>query len=84
MKNLFRASISQICYLRALFPEKVFSIKEYVTDVTVHALTPANEPEDGGDDVEILDEQAWALTRWLEGSSATVPLDFVFASSTHC
>eukprot|EP00750_Incisomonas_marina_P010111 INCI16244.1.p2 GENE.INCI16244.1~~INCI16244.1.p2 ORF type:complete len:346 (-),score=62.88 INCI16244.1:2271-3308(-) len=65
VKNLFRTSISQICYLRALFPEKVFSLKHYAEGVPVHALTPGKEIE-GSDELEIIDKEAWMLTRWLE------------------
>ena len=65
VKNLVRTSISQICYLRAIFPEKCFSLKNYADDLPIHALTPAREVE-GSDQHEIIDEQAWKLTRWLE------------------
>ena len=65
VKSIIRTSISQICYLRALFPENCFSVTPFAEDVSVHALTPAKEVE-GSDDLVYIDDDAWALTRWLE------------------
>ncbi len=65
VKSIIRTSISQICYLRALFAENCFSVTPFAEDVSVHALTPAKEVE-GSEDLVYIDDDAWALTRWLE------------------
>ena len=64
MKNLVRTSISQICYLRNMFPHDCFTTKKYVDDLFIQALTPAQEV--AGSQPSIRNEEAWMLTRWLE------------------
>jgi len=54
MKNLFRTSISTICYLRDLFPEDCFKEKR-LTDITIQTLDPKCD-----------NAEATLLIEWLE------------------
>ena len=67
VKNLVRSSISQICYLRSIFPEDCFAEKKYTNGLHIKALVPAvNRIVDGEETCEVGNEKAWKLTRWLE------------------
>ncbi|KDO32048.1 hypothetical protein SPRG_03266 [Saprolegnia parasitica CBS 223.65] len=59
VKNMIRVSVSEICYLRSLFPEDVFRKRVYA-DMHIHCLAP----EKDGTDTAMRD--ALALTLWME------------------
>ena len=65
LKNMFRISISSICYLRALFPDECFKHSKYGSQ-EVHQLQCAEYVEGG--EVKILHEEAFMLSQWLEKS----------------
>ena len=46
VKNMFRLSVSSICYLRGIFPDDCFSTKDYA-GVKVHQLECAEKDNDG-------------------------------------
>lgn len=46
VKNMFRLSVSAVCYLRGIFPHDQFSTRDYA-GVTVHQLESAERDEDG-------------------------------------
>jgi hypothetical protein len=46
VKNMFRLSVSSICFLRGIFPDDCFSTKDYA-GVKVHQLECAEKDKDG-------------------------------------
>ena len=66
MRNMFRISISAICYSRNLFPDDCFVKKPYGSDElpSIYQLESAHLNEDGV--LQVLNEDAFQLTRWLE------------------
>lgn len=46
VKNMFRLSVSSICYLRGVFPEDCFSCREYA-GIQVHQLECAEKSNNG-------------------------------------
>ncbi len=66
MRNMFRLSISTICYTRNLFPQNCFTEKPYGGPEMpiVHQLESARVDENG--QLEILHKDAFLLTQWLE------------------
>ncbi|EQC39480.1 hypothetical protein, variant 1 [Saprolegnia diclina VS20] len=59
VKNMIRVSVSEICYLRSLFPEDVFRKRVYA-DMHIHCLAPEK------DGVDTAMRDALALTLWME------------------
>ena len=66
MRNMFRLSISAICYSRNLFPDYCFVKKPYGADElpTIYQLESAHVDENGG--LVVLNEDAFQLTQWME------------------
>ena len=66
MRNMFRISISAICYSRNLFPDDCFVKKTYGLDElpSIYQLESAHLNEDGV--LQVLNEDAFQLTQWLE------------------
>jgi len=63
VKNMFRLTVSSICYLRGIFPSECFSSRDYA-GVQVHQLECAEKDKDGKIIVKYRD--AFLLTQWLE------------------
>lgn len=63
VKNMFRLSVSSICFLRGIFPEECFSTKDYA-GVKVHQLECAEKDNDG--QLIVYEKDAFLLTQWLE------------------
>ncbi|KAF0718694.1 Aste57867_1544 [Aphanomyces stellatus] len=59
IKNMIRVSISEICYLRNIFPEEVFRERVYA-DMRIKCLAP----DEVSRDPSMVD--AFAITQWLE------------------
>jgi hypothetical protein len=64
VKNIIRASVSQICYLRGLFEEKIFRDKPYA-GLNIKTLHAVEKNETTGERV-IIDPDAHLVTEWLE------------------
>ena len=66
MRNMFRLSVSAICYSRNLFPDNCFVKKPYGDDElpTIYQLECAHVDENGG--LIVLNEDAFQLTQWME------------------
>jgi hypothetical protein len=64
VKNMFRLAVSSICFLRQIFPPSCFKTSNYGGQ-PVHQLQCA-ELSDGK--INVLDEDAFLLSQWLERS----------------
>ncbi|ETV94775.1 hypothetical protein H310_11731 [Aphanomyces invadans] len=61
-KNLIRVSISEICYIRNLFPEEVFKDRVYA-DMRIKCLAPIDNTTDQ------FMRDAHCVTEWLEAGA---------------
>ncbi|ETV71942.1 hypothetical protein H257_12773 [Aphanomyces astaci] len=62
IKNLIRVSISEICYLRNLFPDEVFKERVYA-DMQIKCLAPQENSRDQSM------QDAYSITEWLEAGA---------------
>jgi len=70
IKNLLRMSISSIAYQRDLFPAKCFSKEKHDSKLgfvnILKAAVPAGEDDEGNEQMQVLNNDAYLLTQWLE------------------
>jgi hypothetical protein len=68
LKNLVRASVGEICFLRNLFPSDVFRTVSFGSNTNVRALCPRQLGPDGKPTGVVLSEAAAALAQWVESA----------------
>ncbi|KAH9089138.1 hypothetical protein LEN26_019245 [Aphanomyces euteiches] len=77
IKNMIRVSVSEICYLRNLFPEEVFKERVYA-DMHIKCLAPV----EGSRDPVMRD--AYCVTQWLEAGMFEAMDKKYLAQSVFC
>lgn len=75
MKNLVRASISEVCFLRNLFPEDCFKSASF-GNTTVRALMP-RESAPTGEPGAIINEDAARLVAWQDAAFEALALGYL-------
>jgi hypothetical protein len=68
LKNLVRASVGEICFLRNLFPSDVFRSVSFGGNTSVRALAPRELGPDGKPTGRVLNESAATLAQWMESA----------------
>ena len=67
VKNVIRAAISEVCFLRNLFPEDAF-VDTHLGTTKIRALAPRELDEEGQPTGAVTHKDAAALTRMLESA----------------
>lgn len=67
MKNLTRAALSEICFIRNLFPEEVFRLSTF-GNTSIRALCPRELDNEGKPTGNIINNDAFMLTKWQEAA----------------